>query len=136
MIKDDRKLWKLLLYSIPTFGIYSIYFWYQFTTDLNDMNQEDKKMKNYILVLILSILTLGIYRWVWMFYLEDRLQTTGKHMGLTITPGPGTLLSWKLFGSFILIGPFVANYYLIRNMNHLVSTYNQSFSNKTKVIKN
>lgn len=136
MIQTDRKLWKLILFTIPTFGIYNIYFWFQFTRDLNEMNHEDKRIKNYILVCFLSILTLGIYRWVWMFYLADRLQVTGEHMGMQIKPGGGIVLSWKLFGSFILIGPFVADYYLIRNMNRLAQEYNQTLKKNTKILKN
>ncbi len=135
MIKDNRRLWKLVLLTIPTFGIYNIVFWFQLTRDLNEINREDKKIKNYILVLILSFLTLGIYRWVWFFYLADREQVTGERMGLRIKPGPGTVLSWKLFGSFILMGPFVADYYVIRNMNRLAKAYNQNFKKNTKVIK-
>lgn len=136
MIREDRKLWKLVLLTIPTFGIYNIMFWFQFTRDLNEMNREDKRIKNYILVWFLSLITLGIYRWVWLFYLEDRIQVTGERMGMRIKPGPGTVLSWKLFGSFILIGPFVADYFIIRNMNRLAKEYNQTFRKKTKVLKN
>ncbi len=135
MIKENRRLWKLVLLTIPTFGIYNIVFWFKFTRDLNEINREDRRIKNYILVWCLSILTLGIYRWVWLFYLEDRLQVTGERMGIRIKPGPGTVLSWKLFGSFILIGPFVADYYIIRNMNRLAKEYNTSILKKTKVIK-
>ena len=50
MIKDDRRLWMLVLLTIPTLGIYNIYFWFRFTADLNDMNREEKRIKNYILV--------------------------------------------------------------------------------------
>ncbi len=135
MIKENRRLWKLVLLTIPTFGIYNIVFWFKFTRDLNEINREDRRFKKYILVWCLSILTLGIYRWVWLFYLEDRLQVTGERMGIRIKPGPGTVLSWKLFGSFILIGPFVADYYIIRNMNRLAKEYNTSILKKTKVIK-
>lgn len=134
MIKEDRRLWKLLLFTIPTFGIYNIVFWFQLTKDLNDINREDKKLKNYILVLLLSILTLGIYRWVWFFYLADREQTTGERMGLRIKPGPGTILGWRLYGTFILIGPLVSNYYVIRNMNRLAKEYNKNFKQKTKPV--
>ncbi len=133
MIKENRRLWKLLLFTIPTFGIYNIVFWFQMTRDLNDMNREEKKLKNYILVLILSILTLGIYRWVWFFYLADRIQTTGADMDMKIKPGPGTTLSWRLFGSFILIGPLVSDYFVIRNMNKIAKEYNKSFKTTTKV---
>lgn len=133
MIKEDRRLWKLVLLTIPTLGIYNIYFWFRFTADLNDMNREEKRIKNYILVWFLSLITFGIYRWVWLFYLEDRLQITGERLGLTIKPGPSVVLTWRLFGSFLLIGPFVADYYVIRNMNRLAKAYNHSLRKNTKV---
>lgn len=135
MIQEDRRLWKLLLFTIPTFGIYNIYFWYKFTSDLNEINKEDKRIKNYILVCCLTILTLGIYRWVWFFYLADRLQVTGGHMGMRIKPGPGVTLSWRLFGTFILIGPLVSDYFVIRNMNRLAREYNHNLKKNTKVLK-
>lgn len=135
MIKDDRRLWKLILFSIATFGIYSIYFWFQFTRDLNEINTEDKRIKNYFLVIFLSMITFGIYRWVWFFYLADRIQVTGERMHLDLKPGAGTTLFIKLFGSFILVGPLAANYIVIRNMNRLAGAYNHSISKKTKVSK-
>ena len=136
MMNENRKLWKLVLLTVPTFGIYNIYFWFQFTRDLNEMNREDKPIKNYILVCLLSLITLGIYRWVWFFYLADRIQVTGERMGLHIKPGGGVTLSWRLFGSFILIGPIVSDYFVIRNMNRLATEYNKTFRKKTKVVKN
>ena len=134
MMNENRKLWKLILLTIPTLGIYNIYFWFRFTQDLNEMNREEKKIKNYILVWFLSIITLGIYRWVWLFYLEDRLQITGETMGLKVKPGPGTVLFLWTFGKFILVGPLLADFYIIRNMNQLAKEYNASFSKKTKVL--
>ncbi|MCM1497845.1 MAG: DUF4234 domain-containing protein [Clostridium sp.] len=133
MIKENRRFWKLLLFTIPTFGIYNIIFWFQLTRDLNEMNQEDKKIKNYILVCFLSLITLGIYRWVWFFYLADRIQVTGEYMGLRIKPGPGVTLAIRLFGTFFIIGPFISTFLVIHNMNKIAAEYNRNFKKKTKV---
>jgi hypothetical protein len=134
MIKDDRRFWKLLLFTIPTLGIYNIYFWYRFTQDLNDMNPEEKRIKNYILVWFLSLITLGIYRWVWLFYIEDRLQINGRKLGVKVHPGPGTTLGLWTFGKFILIGPFLADIFIIHNMNKLAKVYNESILKKSKAL--
>ena len=135
MIQEDRRLWKLLLFTIPTLGIYNIYFWFTLTKDLNEMNPEEKKLKNYFLVIFLSIITLGIYRWVWFFYVADRIQTTGADIGIKIKPGPSITLIWKLFGTFILIGPLVANFLVIRNMNKVAKQYNRYFAKKPHATK-
>lgn len=133
MITENRRLWKLILFTIPTFGIYNIVFWFRFTKDLNQMNNEEKPLKNYILVLFLSIITFGIYRWVWFFYLADRIQTTGQNMDMKINPGAGTTLSIRLFGTFILIGPLISNYLVIKNMNKVAKEYNSNFKKNTTV---
>ncbi|MBQ9984097.1 MAG: DUF4234 domain-containing protein [Lachnospiraceae bacterium] len=135
MIKENRRLWKLLLLTIPTFGIYNIVFWYQLTRDLNDMNREEKKLKNYIVVLLLSLLTCGIYRWVWFFYVADRIKTTGEDLGIKVGPGPGTTLFIRLFGTFIIIGPLISNFIVIRNMNKVAKEYNKGFTASTTVEK-
>lgn len=129
MIKENRRLWKLLLLTIPTFGIYNIVFWFQLTRDLNDMNREEKKLTNYAVVLLLSILTCGIYRWVWFFYVADRIKTTGEDLGIKVEPGPGTTLFIRLFGTFIIIGPLISNFIVIRNMNKVAVEYNKGFKN-------
>ncbi len=134
MIQENRRTWKLVLLTIPTLGIYNIYFWYTFTRDLNEINQEDKRIKNYILVCLLTILTFGIYRWVWFFYLADRVQVTGYHMGVKMGPGPGTTLFCRLFGTFILIGPIVSDFFVIRNMNRLAKEYNADLKTNSKVV--
>ncbi len=135
MIQEDRRLWKLLLFTIPTLGIYNIYFWFTLTKDLNEMNPDEKKLKNYFLVIFLSIITLGIYRWVWFFYVADRIQTTGADIGIKIKPGPSITLIWKLFGTFILIGPLVANFLVIHNMNKVAKQYNRYFAKKPHATK-
>ncbi len=136
MIKENRRLWKLLLFTIPTLGIYNIVFWFRLTRDLNHMNTEEKPLKNYILVLFLSIITLGIYRWVWFFYMTDRIQTTGQDLGIRVNPGPGITLFIRLFGTFILLGPIISDIFVIYNMNKVAKVYNQNFKKNTQVLDN
>lgn len=135
MINENRKFWKLLLFTIPTFGIYNIVFWFQLTRDLNEMNPDQKKIKNYILVIFLSIITLGIYHWVWFFYLCDRMQTTGAKYNLKVRPDAGILLGLKTFGTFFILGPFIANALAIHNMNVVAHAYNTHLKKSTKVVQ-
>ncbi len=134
MVNENRKFWLLLLLTIPTLGIYNIVFWYQLTKDLNDMNPKQKRIKNYILVVFLSIITLGIYHWVWFFYLCDRIQTTGARYKIKVRPGAGTMLGLKTYGTFFLLGPFIANYLAIHNMNMVAHAYNKHIKTNTRVI--
>ncbi len=135
MIRTNRSFWKLFLFTIPTFGIYNIVFWFQLTQDLNEMGTNLKKTPNYILVLCLSVLTLGIYHWVWFFYLCDKMQLIGEQYKIKVRPGAGTMLGLKTFGTFFLLGPLIANILAISNMNKIATAYNASLKAKTKVVK-
>lgn len=134
MIKENRSFWLLLLLTIPTLGIYNIVFWFKLTKDLNDMNPEEKKLTNYILVILFSILTLGIYHWVWFFYLCDRIQTTGAKYKLKVRPGAATQLMLKTFGTFVIIGPILATFLSIFNMNKVAKAYNANIKKKSTVV--
>lgn len=137
MIQENRRLWKLILLTIPTFGIYNIYFWFRLTQDLNEMNQNEKRLCNYILVCFLSIITLGIYRWVWFFWVADRIQVNGEKYGIKLSPGPGVTLAVRLFGTFAFVvgGQWLSDLFVIHNMNKLAVKYNTSLKQNTKVIK-
>ena len=134
MVNEKRKFWLLVLLTIPTLGIYNIVFWYKLTKDLNDMNPDEKKLKNYILVLFLSIITLGIYHWVWFFYLCDRIQTTGKKYKVNVHPGPGLMLGLKTYGTFFIIGPFLASLIAVHNMNVVARSYNKHIKSHSKIV--
>ena len=57
-----KSFWKYFGLSIITFGIYSIYFWYKYIQDINKICKDDgKESPNYIVVMLLSLVTLGIY---------------------------------------------------------------------------
>ncbi|HEY5561480.1 MAG TPA: DUF4234 domain-containing protein [Clostridiaceae bacterium] len=61
MIKQ-RSLTTLILLSIITCGIYSIYFWYTYNEDINLVCADDNDPNpNYIVVILLSAITCSIY---------------------------------------------------------------------------
>lgn len=174
MIRTDRRLWKLMLYSIFSFGIYTILFWVLFIKDTDTLNQTEKPMKKTIILAALAVVTififhliwvlglekfvpasgdlldmiysvymyafsffgLCIYYWIWIFNMGDAVQTAGEELGIKVAPGGGGVLAWLLFGSFIIIGPLLCHYYLIRNMNQVAEAYNKKLSKKTKVVAN
>lgn len=65
----NRNVLTVILLSIFTCGIYSIYWWYTTTEDLNSKSS-DEPLMNYILSILLSIVTCGIYGiyWLYKFY--------------------------------------------------------------------
>ena len=61
-----REFWMILLLSIVTCGIYTYYYLYQITKDLNTMAGNDGKTVDPTIVVVLSIVTCGIYT-VWWY---------------------------------------------------------------------
>ena len=67
MIKQ-RKRAKYVLLQIVTLGIYGLFFWSDWTEDLNKMcEDDDNESANYILVFILDIFSFGIYSFIWNY---------------------------------------------------------------------
>lgn len=125
MIKQ-RSLLKFILLGIITLGIYDIVFLYGWTKDNNRLCEGvGKDSPNYIVVLLLSMITFGIYGLYWYFKMGDRLQQAAPKYGLSLQHGGTTVLLWMVIGSLLCgIGPFIAMYYLIDNQNQLATVYN------------
>jgi hypothetical protein len=128
MIKR-RSLLTLVLLSIITCGIYGIIFWYNYSDDMNKVcNGDGKQTQNYIIVILLGFITCGIYPIIWFYGIGNRLQENAPRYGVNFTENGTTILMWEIFGSLICgIGPFIAMYILIKNMNILADRYNQYY---------
>ena len=66
-LKTDRNMWKLMIFHILTFGIYSILFFIPFSFDLDKVapKKDRSKTMNYIIVFVLSLFTFSIVIDVW-----------------------------------------------------------------------
>ena len=117
---------KIIILSIVTFGIYGLYWIYKVARDVNKICAGDGQSTAGLLKLfLLSLITFGIYSLVWQFKLGDRLQDNGTKYGITIKEGGSTILLWTLLGSFIVVGPYVAIYIIVKNINALAEEYNK-----------
>ena len=124
-----RGLVKLILLSIITFGIYGLYWIYKLAKDVNKICEGDgKKTGGLLKLILLGMITFGIYCIVWIYMLGDRLQDNGPKYNITIKESGGTVLLWYLLGSFIIVGPFIAYYIIIKNTNALADEYNKKLS--------
>jgi hypothetical protein len=127
MMIKRRNLVGLVLLSIITLGIYSLYWIHALARDMNTLCAGDgKKTRGLLALLLLGLITFGIYGWVWYFMLGDRLQDNAGRYGLSFKEGGGAVLLWMLLGSFIIVGPFVGLYIIIKNINALADAYNRN----------
>lgn len=67
---NKRDIVSVILLSIFTCGIYSIYWYYVTAEEMNYEDKDGEKLQNYFVALLLSIVTCGIYGiyWSYKFY--------------------------------------------------------------------
>ena len=77
--------------------------------------------------ILLSILTCGIYSWIWQYSLGNRLAANAPRYGMNFQENGTTVLLWDLFGILLCgIGPFIAMNIIIKNTNSICMAYNRS----------
>ena len=76
-------------------------------------------------LILLAIITFGIYSLVFYYKLGNRMYNNGARYNVPISENGTTILLWMIPGSWLFgIGPFVAWYKMIHNMNKLAEAYN------------
>ena len=125
MVQNNRSLFKYVLLSIVTCGLYSLFFVHALARDVNVICGADGKSTPGLLKLwLFSILTCGIYAYIWYYNLGNRLAENAPRYGLTFAENGTTVLMWILFGSLLCgIGPFIAMNIIIKNTNQLATAY-------------
>ena len=127
-LKTNRSMWKFMLLSILTLGIYSIIFFIPFSGDLDkvDPKRDGTKTMSIIFAYILSLFTFSIVLSIWHYQIADRINEALERRNIPYEFGTGTFWAWYFFGSFILIGPFVYMHKLCKAMNLLCAHYNEN----------
>ena len=86
--KIERSIVGYYFYSIITLGIYSLVFWGKYSKDVNDLCEGDgKKTMKFKYVMLLSIITVGIFWFVWRYQLAKRLKENAERYDLKFREG-------------------------------------------------
>ncbi len=125
-LKTDRNLWIYILLNIVTCGIYGLYFIYTLSRDINIVCREDgQNTAGLLAYFLLNFVTCGIYSWIWSYSFANRLYMNAPRYGMQFSENGTTVLMWDIFGMLICgIGPFIAMYIMIKNLNILSKAYN------------
>jgi len=118
---------KVILLSIVTLGIYSLFFFSKLRNELNTVcgNHNGKSTMSYwLLVLLLGPITLGIGLLVWYHQFCKRVSNELKYRNIDYKFGAGTFWGWNVFGTFILVGPFIFLHKLCHAFNLMNAHYN------------
>lgn len=126
-LRTNRALWKAILLSILTLGIYGLVMMCHIGEDMNTVasRYDGKKTMHYaLLIFIIAPITLGIGAIVWIHKLCARMGNELTRRGIGYKMGASTFWLWGVLGSLILIGPFVFTHKLLKSMNLLNADYN------------
>lgn len=125
-LQTNRGLFKYIIFSILTLGIYGAYFLYKMAKDVNVACSGDgQKTSGLIPFIIFSVITCGIYSLVWEYKLANRLAENSSRYGLNFQENGTTILLWYLLGSMLCgIGPYIAMNILIKNTNRICAAFN------------
>ena len=126
-LKTNRALWKLIVFNIITFGIYSLVYFSGVSSDINIIasRYDGKKTMHFcLLIFVISPITLGIGAIVWFHKLSNRIGGELTRRGIGYSFSASTYWLWNVLGSLIIVGPFVYLHKLSQAMNKLSDNYN------------
>ncbi|MBQ2378673.1 MAG: DUF4234 domain-containing protein [Clostridia bacterium] len=125
-LPTNRSMWKLMLLSFLTCGIYGVIFFIPFSFDLEKISPYSiSRQMNYIWAHLLSLFTFALVIDIWHYQTAKRVEEALEYRGIDYRFGTRTFWGWFVLGSLILIGPFVYFHKLCKAMNLLCKHYNE-----------
>ena len=128
-LKTDRSFLKYLVFTLLTCGLYSYYYIYYLSLDMNEVLEGDGRSRLGSLgeYVGYSLLTGGIYASCWIFSLANRMRISAPRYGVQIDDDGTSILLWNTVGVLLCgLGPLVAWYKIMKNANRLCEAYNRS----------
>lgn len=124
----NRSMWKLMILSILTCGIYTIIFFIPFSFDLDKVAPKPDRSKtmNYLFVHIIAAFTFSIVVVIWHYHVAHRVEEALSQRGIDYQFSTHDFWGWYIAGSLFLVGPFVYFHKLCKAMNLLCENYNEN----------
>ena len=123
----NRSLLKTILLSFITCGIYALILYTKMGEELNltASRYDGKKTMHFcLLTFIVAPLTCGIGALVWFHKFSNRIGDELKRRNIDYKLNAGSFWFWNIVGSFIIVGPLVYYYKLIKAINLINANYN------------
>lgn len=124
----DRNPVTCLLLNLVTCGIYRIILYYQMAEEVNVVatKYDGKTTMNFLLAMLISIPTCGIFFCIWAHTFCERIGNELKRRNINYEFSEVTYWLWGVLGSLICVGPIVFFYKLITAMNLLNEDYSRN----------
>lgn len=124
---QQRNFVTFLLLNLITCGIYSFYFIYTATRDINTLVGNDGRNVEPSTAVLLTIVTCGFYSYYWYYDQGNRIKALADRNNISCPENGTSYLMWILLGVLICgIGSWIGIYLFIKNLNNLIAAYNAS----------
>ena len=127
-LKTNRKMWKVILFSILTLGFYSVIFFSSFASELDLIypKRDGTKTMDYLIAYIVSFFTCNLVVAAWQHSVSLRIEEALIKRRITYNFGTTDFWAWYVLGSVILIGPAIYIHKMCTAMNLLCESYNEN----------
>lgn len=125
-LPDRRGMWKMLLLGLVTFGIYNMVIMSRIAEEINMVasKHDGQRTQQYFWASMLTGLTLGIYAFVWIHGLCNRMGGELKRRGINYKFSAASFWLWNFLGALIFVGPFIYLHKFCKAMNLINRDYN------------
>lgn len=125
-LPDRRGMWKMLLLGLVTGGIYNMVIMSRIAEEINMVasKHDGQRTQQYFWASMLTALTLGIYAFVWIHGLCNRMGGELKRRGINYKFSAASFWLWNFLGVLIIVGPFIYLHKFCKAMNLINRDYN------------
>lgn len=122
-----RGLGKMFWLGLLTFGIYNMVVMSRIPEEMNMVasRHDGQRTQQYLWAPVLAALTLGIYAFVWIHKLCNRMGNELKRRNIDYKFSASTFWLWNILGFFIIVGPFIYTHKMMKAMNLINRDYNE-----------
>lgn len=126
-LRTNRAMWKFILLSVLTFGIYGLVVYCHMSSEINKIasRYDYKTTLHYMLNVLISIVSFAIFDLIWETLFAERIGNELARRNIPYKFGAGHYWGWYIFGTLILVGPFIYWHKLFKAFNLLCEDYNQ-----------
>lgn len=133
-VKQNRSFGKYVLLSVATFTLYHYFFLDAWVKDINLLCRKDGDHSVGVGgMLLASLLTFGIYKFVWIAKIVDRIYDSAVEYDVDVRQDGETFFLWVML--LPVFGYLIAMYQAIGDTNRLAEKYEIKRKNEIKTAK-